>query len=192
MHPRCSHDGLISSPLDSATKHFVKKPLSATVRTHTQKKANNRQSDGEVGLTENSQPGRSGSDGRLNGLTFVDSVILEIGSQDFQVMLSRQMVSYDQIAWITCRTQSTSQEAAGPMSPIMKSIKRGSRAPAVPQQTPSSRAASSLPWQPAQKERARPSKFRKETAGFALRVQKRSADEGALAEIPRKRDKPFH
>lgn len=86
------------------------------------KKANKCQYDVETALTEDSQPGRSGSDGRLNGLTFVDGVILQIGSQDFQVMLSRQMVSYDQIARITCRRQNMSQEAAGPTSPRMGTI----------------------------------------------------------------------
>lgn len=84
-----------------------------------------------MGLTENSQPGRSGSDGCLDGLTFIDSIILEISSQDFQVMLSRQVVSYDQVARVTCRTKGMSQEAAGPISLRMKRIEHGSRAPQV-------------------------------------------------------------
>lgn len=54
-------------------------------------------------LTENSQPGWSGSNGRLNGLALIQGVILEIRSEDFQVMLPRQMVSNNQIAWIACR-----------------------------------------------------------------------------------------
>jgi len=166
---------LSAKPSASATlplpKTFRQK---ATHYNHQNKKkpqkASSYQRDEEKGLTENSQPGRSGSDGRLNGLALIDSVILEIGSQDLQVMLSRQVVSYDQIAWVTCRTQNTTQEAARSTSPRTKSPARGSGAPAASQQPPRSQAAPSPLWQPARRKREnRAFQMRERDAGFALK-----------------------
>lgn len=42
----------------------------------------------ELGLTQDSQPGRSGSDGCLDGLALIHGVILQVSSQDFQVVLT--------------------------------------------------------------------------------------------------------
>lgn len=102
----------------------------------------------EPGLTKDSQPGRSGSDGGLYGLALVHGIILEVSSQDFQVVLSRQMVSYDQIARITCPRQSTGQEVAGATSPGMRRAE-----PQHPTAIPRIQGASSPPWQPAWRER---------------------------------------
>lgn len=103
----------------------------------------------EPGLTKDSQPGRSGSDGGLDGLALVHGIILEVSSQDFQVVLSRQMVSYDQIAWITCPRQSMGQEAAGATRPGTRRAD-----PSTPQQFPGSRELPPLLGsQPGERER---------------------------------------
>lgn len=93
------------------------------------------------------------------------------------------MVSYDQVARITCRRQSSCQEAPGLVKLWIRSIDHGARAPAAPQQTPRGQAASSPPWQPAWKGTA--SKFREETVGFSPKC---SQKEG----LARERDEFFH
>lgn len=132
----------------------------------------------ELGLTEHRQPGRAGSDGGLDGLALVHSVILQVSPQDLQVVLPRQVVSYHQIAWVTCQRQSTGQEAAAATKPGMRRAEHRPRAPAPHSNSP--------PWQPARRDKEKePAKIRKESARFALQVQKISVDGEALTEIPR-------